>query len=83
MGEAPSGASADTLGGMESRVERAAWYGILGVSALGWICAIWLAMTWLLPTLSAAGLVTRDAREVERKKVGLHKARRRKQYSKR
>jgi len=29
------------------------------------------------------GLVTRDAREVERKKVGLHKARRRKQYSKR
>jgi small subunit ribosomal protein S9 len=33
--------------------------------------------------LSVAGLVTRDAREVERKKVGLHKARRRKQYSKR
>src|SRR5439155_628951 len=28
----------------------------------------------LKPTLSAAGLVTRDAREVERKKVGLHKA---------
>jgi small subunit ribosomal protein S9 len=37
----------------------------------------------LKPVLSAAGLVTRDAREVERKKVGLHKARRRKQYSKR
>ena len=37
----------------------------------------------LKPTLSAARLVTRDAREVERKKVGLHKARRRKQYSKR
>ena len=37
----------------------------------------------LKPTLSGAGLVTRDAREVERKKVGLHKARRRKQYSKR
>jgi len=37
----------------------------------------------LKPTLKAAGLVTRDAREVERKKVGLHKARRRKQYSKR
>lgn len=35
------------------------------------------------PTLRAAGLVTRDAREVERKKVGLHKARRRKQFSKR
>jgi small subunit ribosomal protein S9 len=37
----------------------------------------------LKPALSAAGLVTRDAREVERKKVGFHKARRRKQYSKR
>ena len=34
-------------------------------------------------TLKKAGLVTRDAREVERKKVGLHKARRRKQFSKR
>ncbi|HVL55487.1 MAG TPA: 30S ribosomal protein S9 [Burkholderiaceae bacterium] len=37
----------------------------------------------LKSSLSAAGLVTRDAREVERKKVGLHKARRRKQFSKR
>jgi small subunit ribosomal protein S9 len=37
----------------------------------------------LKPSLSKAGLVTRDAREVERKKVGLHKARRRPQYSKR
>jgi len=37
----------------------------------------------LKPALSKAGLVTRDAREVERKKVGLHKARRRPQYSKR
>jgi len=33
--------------------------------------------------LRKAGFVTRDAREVERKKVGLHKARRRPQYSKR
>ena len=33
--------------------------------------------------LSKAGFVTRDAREVERKKVGLHKARKRPQYSKR
>jgi small subunit ribosomal protein S9 len=33
--------------------------------------------------LRAAGFVTRDAREVERKKVGLHKARKRPQYSKR
>jgi small subunit ribosomal protein S9 len=37
----------------------------------------------LKPVLSSAGLVTRDAREVERKKVGFHKARRRKQFSKR
>ena len=37
----------------------------------------------LKPALKKAGLVTRDAREVERKKVGLHKARRRHQFSKR
>lgn len=37
----------------------------------------------LKTTLKKAGLVTRDAREVERKKVGLRKARRRKQFSKR
>lgn len=37
----------------------------------------------LKPALSKEGLVTRDAREVERKKVGLRKARRRKQFSKR
>ena len=37
----------------------------------------------LKSALSGAGLVTRDAREVERKKVGLRKARRRKQFSKR
>ncbi|POZ62559.1 30S ribosomal protein S9 [Chromobacterium alticapitis] len=37
----------------------------------------------LKPALSAAGYVTRDAREVERKKVGLRKARRAKQFSKR
>ena len=33
--------------------------------------------------LRRAGFVTRDAREVERKKIGLHKARKRPQYSKR
>ena len=37
----------------------------------------------LRPALRAAGFVTRDAREVERKKVGLRKARRRPQFSKR
>jgi small subunit ribosomal protein S9 len=35
------------------------------------------------PVLRKAGFVTRDARKVERKKVGLHKARKRPQYSKR
>jgi small subunit ribosomal protein S9 len=34
-------------------------------------------------SMRQAGFLTRDAREVERKKVGLHKARKRPQYSKR
>ena len=37
----------------------------------------------LRPALRQAGFVTRDAREVERKKCGLHKARKRPQFSKR
>jgi len=37
----------------------------------------------LRASLRKAGYVTRDSREVERKKVGLHKARKRPQYSKR
>jgi small subunit ribosomal protein S9 len=37
----------------------------------------------LRPVLRKAGYVTRDARAVERKKYGLHKARKRPQYSKR
>ena len=37
----------------------------------------------LRPILRRAGFVTRDARETERKKIGLHKARKRPQYSKR
>lgn len=37
----------------------------------------------LRPSLRKAGYVTRDAREVERKKIGLHGARKRPQYSKR
>ncbi len=37
----------------------------------------------LRPTLRKAGFVTRDARKVERKKVGLKKARKRPQFSKR
>jgi small subunit ribosomal protein S9 len=37
----------------------------------------------LRPSLKRAGLLTRDARQVERKKIGLRKARRRPQFSKR
>lgn len=37
----------------------------------------------LRSTLRRSGFLTRDAREVERKKIGLHKARKRPQYSKR
>ena len=37
----------------------------------------------LRPALRKAGFVTRDSRKVERKKVGLHKARKAPQYSKR
>ncbi len=37
----------------------------------------------LRPPLRTAGFVTRDSRAVERKKVGLHKARKRPQFSKR
>jgi small subunit ribosomal protein S9 len=37
----------------------------------------------LRPSMRQAGFLTRDAREVERKKVGLRKARKRPQYSKR
>ncbi len=37
----------------------------------------------LRPELRKAGFITRDARKVERKKIGLHKARKRPQFSKR
>ncbi|MFU8839046.1 MAG: 30S ribosomal protein S9 [Thiohalomonadaceae bacterium] len=37
----------------------------------------------LRSTMRQGGFLTRDAREVERKKIGLHKARKRPQYSKR
>ena len=42
-----------------------------------------LILLVLVIVVTVAGFVTRDAREVERKKVGFHKARRRKQFSKR
>lgn len=45
--------------------------------------ALMLANPELRPALKKAGYVTRDPREVERKKYGRHKARKRPQYSKR
>ena len=57
---------------------------ITGTLATSHIAAAnWAHDATLKPMLSQAGFVTRDAREVERKKVGLHSARRRKQFSKR
>jgi small subunit ribosomal protein S9 len=45
--------------------------------------ALLLANPDFRPTLKKAGFITRDPREVERKKYGHHKARKRPQYSKR
>ncbi len=45
--------------------------------------ALILAVETLRPALRKAGMLTRDPREVERKKYGHHKARKRPQYSKR
>ena len=65
----------NVLGGGESGQAGAARHGITR--------ALIDFNAYLKPTLSKAGFVTRDAREVERKKCGLRKARRRKQFSKR
>lgn len=45
--------------------------------------ALMLAHPEFRPVLKKAGFITRDPREVERKKYGRHKARKRPQYSKR
>jgi small subunit ribosomal protein S9 len=57
--------------------------GQAGVIRLGIARALVEYNDTLKPDLRKAGLMTRDAREVERKKVGLHKARRATQFSKR
>jgi len=57
--------------------------GQAGAIRLGITRALMVYDESLRPDLRKAGLVTRDAREVERKKVGLHKARKATQYSKR
>lgn len=57
--------------------------GQAGAIRLGLTRALMLYDEELRRPLRKAGYVTRDAREVERKKVGLHKARKASQYSKR
>ena len=57
--------------------------GQAGAIRLGITRAIIAYDETLRAPLRQAGFVTRDAREVERKKIGLHKARKRPQYSKR
>ena len=57
--------------------------GQAGAIRLGLTRALMEYDSELRPALRKAGYVTRDAREVERKKVGLHKARKATQYSKR
>lgn len=57
--------------------------GQAGAIRLGVARALASASPELRSNLKAAGMLTRDAREVERKKYGLHKARKRHQYSKR
>lgn len=64
-------------------VEGGGGTGQAGAIRLGITRALMEYDETLRPALRAAGYVTRDAREVERKKVGLHKARKRPQYSKR
>jgi small subunit ribosomal protein S9 len=57
--------------------------GQAGAIRLGLTRALMEYDTELRPSLRAAGYVTRDARSVERKKIGLHKARKKPQFSKR
>lgn len=57
--------------------------GQAGAIRLGITRALMCYDETLRQPLRAAGFVTRDARQVERKKVGLHKARKRPQFSKR
>jgi len=57
--------------------------GQAGALRLGITRALMMYDETLRGALRTLGFVTRDAREVERKKVGLHKARKRPQYSKR
>jgi len=64
-------------------VEGGGTTGQAGALRLGIARALVAYDETLKPDLRKAGFMTRDAREVERKKVGLHKARRATQFSKR
>ncbi len=68
---------------IHAHVEGGGGSGQAGAIRLGIARALIAYDETLRSPLRSAGYVTRDSREVERKKVGLHKARRRPQYSKR
>jgi small subunit ribosomal protein S9 len=68
---------------IEATVTGGGISGQAGALRLGITRALMVYDETLRRPLRTAGFVTRDAREVERKKVGLHKARKRPQYSKR
>ena len=68
---------------VSATVEGGGISGQAGAIRLGLTRALMEYDSELRGTLRKAGYVTRDAREVERKKVGLHKARKATQYSKR
>lgn len=65
------------------RVNGGGSSGQAGALRLGIARAIEKAQPELRPTLRKSGLLTRDSREVERKKAGKHKARKSTQFSKR
>jgi len=68
---------------INATVEGGGISGQAGAIRLGLTRALMEYDAELRPALRKAGFVTRDAREVERKKIGLHKARKATQYSKR
>ena len=68
---------------IKATVEGGGISGQAGAIRLGLTRALMEYDGELRSPLRKAGYVTRDAREVERKKVGLHKARKATQYSKR
>ncbi|MEO5566106.1 MAG: 30S ribosomal protein S9 [Luteimonas sp.] len=68
---------------IKATVEGGGTTGQAGAIRLGIARALVEYDETLKSPLRKAGLMTRDAREVERKKVGLHKARRASQFSKR